>query len=55
MTVQMVIALAIVILMIAMIISDKFAFGAPPLLACALMVITGISTIGKDMGDCHAI
>ncbi len=45
MTVQMVIALAIVILMIAMIISDKFAFGAPPLLACALMVITGISTI----------
>lgn len=29
MTVQMVIALAIVILMIAMIISDKFAFGAP--------------------------
>lgn len=45
MTTQMIIALVIVILMIGMIMSDKFAFGAPALLACALLVITGISTI----------
>lgn len=45
MTLQMVIALAIVILMIVMIMSDKFSFGAPALLACCLMVVTGISTI----------
>ena len=43
----MIIALAIVILMIGMIMSDKFAFGAPPLVAGCLMVLTGISTI-KD-------
>ncbi|WP_270476931.1 SLC13 family permease [Faecalibacterium prausnitzii] len=45
MTVQMGIALAIVILMIVMIMSDKFSFGAPPLIACCLLVLTGISTI----------
>lgn len=45
MTLSMVIALAIVILMIGMIMSDKFAFGGPPLLACALMVVFGISTV----------
>lgn len=45
MTTQMIIALVIVILMIVMIMSDKFAFGAPALLACALLVLTGISTI----------
>ncbi len=48
MTTQMIIALAIVILMIGMIMSDKFAFGAPPLVAAILMVLTGISTI-KDV------
>ncbi len=47
MTTQMIIALAIVILMIGMIMSDKFAFGAPPLVAACLMVLTGVSTI-KD-------
>lgn len=47
MTTQMIIALAIVILMIVMIMSDKFSFGAPPLVACALLVLTGVSTI-KD-------
>lgn len=45
MTLSMGIALAIVILMIVMIMSDKFAFGGPPLLACALMVLFGISTV----------
>lgn len=45
MTLQMGIALAIVILMIVMIMSDKFSFGAPPLIACCLLVLTGISTI----------
>ncbi len=45
MTTQMIIALAIVILMIGMIMSDKFAFGAPPLVAACLMVLTGLSTI----------
>lgn len=47
MTIQMIIALAILIIMIVMIMSDKFAFGAPPLVACCLLVLTGISTI-KD-------
>lgn len=47
MTLQMVIALAIVILMIVMIMSDKFSFGAPPLVACCLMVLFGISTISE--------
>lgn len=45
MTIQMIIALAIVILMIVAIMSDKFSFGAPPLVACCLLVLTGISTI----------
>lgn len=45
MTTQMIIALAILILMIVMIMSDKFSFGAPPLLACCLLVLTGTSTI----------
>lgn len=47
MTVQMIIALAIVILMIVMIMSDKFSFSAPPLLACCLLVVTGVSTIER--------
>lgn len=41
----MILALAILILMIVMIMSDKFAFGAPPLLACLLLVVTGLSTV----------
>lgn len=47
MTTQMIITLAIVILMIVMIMSDKFSFGAPPLFACALLVLTGVSTISE--------
>ncbi|CZR04316.1 SLC13 family permease [Trichococcus ilyis] len=45
MTLQMILALGILILMIVMIMSDKFAFGAPPLMACLLLVVTGLSTV----------
>jgi di/tricarboxylate transporter len=31
--------------MIVLIMSDKLAFGAPPLLACLLLVVTGLSTV----------
>ena len=44
MTIQMIITLAIVIGMIVMIMSDKFAFGAPPLIACVLLVRRGWAT-----------
>lgn len=46
----MIITLIIVLIMIAMIISDKFAFGAPPLIACVLLVLTGVSTIQDAFG-----
>ena len=36
----MIITLAIVVLMVAVIISDKLPFGAPALIACALLVVT---------------
>lgn len=45
MTLQMTIALVIVILMVVMIMSDKFSFGAPPLIAYCLMVVFGLATI----------
>lgn len=45
MTMPMILALGILILMIVMIMSDKFAFGAPPILACLLLVVTGLSTV----------
>ncbi|MGT2847085.1 SLC13 family permease [Streptococcus massiliensis] len=45
MTLQMILALGILILMIVMIMSDKFAFGAPPVFACLLLVATGLSTV----------
>ncbi|CAM4176586.1 membrane transport protein [Streptococcus penaeicida] len=44
MTTSMFLALGILVLMIVMIMSDKFAFGAPPLFACLLLVVTGLST-----------
>lgn len=47
MTIQMIITLAIVIGMIVMILSDKFAFGAPPLIACVLLVLTGCATMSE--------
>lgn len=43
MTTPMIIALVIFVGMVIMIMSDKFAFGAPPLIACALLVLTGIA------------
>lgn len=47
MTIEMFTALAILVIMIAMIMSDKFSFGAPAMVACALLVVTGISTISE--------
>lgn len=47
MTTQMILALAITVLMIVMIMSDKFSFGAPPMVACCLLVLTGVSTIER--------
>ena len=44
MTLQMILALGILVLMIVMIMTDKFAFGAPPIFACLLLVVTGLST-----------
>ncbi|MGN7943124.1 SLC13 family permease [Virgibacillus sp. 6R] len=45
MTMQMILALGILILMIVMIMSNKFAFGAPPIIACLLLVVTGLSSV----------
>lgn len=45
MTTEMILALGILILMIGLIMSDKLAFGAPPLIACLLLVVTGLSTV----------
>lgn len=44
MTMQMILALGILILMIVLIMTDKLPFGAPPLLACLLLVVVGLST-----------
>ncbi|MDU5336637.1 SLC13 family permease [Enterococcus sp.] len=45
MTIEMILALGILVFMIVLIMSDKMAFGAPPLLACLLLVVTGLSTV----------
>ncbi|MFV0556736.1 MAG: SLC13 family permease [Lactovum sp.] len=45
MTLDMTLALGILVLMIVMIMSDKFAFGAPPIFACLLVVATGLGTV----------
>ncbi|MEQ7301461.1 SLC13 family permease [Enterococcus avium] len=45
MTIEMIFALGILVFMIVLIMSDKLAFGAPPLLACLLLVVTGLSTV----------
>ncbi|EHJ56228.1 hypothetical protein HMPREF9318_00810 [Streptococcus urinalis FB127-CNA-2] len=45
MTLNMYLALGILILMIVMIMSDKFAFRAPPIFACLILVLTGLSTV----------
>lgn len=50
MTTSMIIALAITVLMIILIMMDKLPFGAPPLLACLLMVLCGIANIKTAFG-----
>lgn len=45
MTLQMIIALAITVFMVILIMTDKLPFGAPPLLACLLLVVFGIADI----------
>lgn len=45
MTMEMILALGILILMIVLIMTDKMAFGAPPVLACLLLVVFGLSTV----------
>lgn len=46
----MIIALAITALMIILIMTDKLPFGAPPLLACLLMVVFGVVDIKTAFG-----
>lgn len=50
MTVKMIIALAITVFMIVLIMIDKLPFGAPPLLACLLLVVFGVSDIKGAFG-----
>lgn len=45
MTPQMIIALTITVFMVILIMTDKLPFGAPPLLACLLLVVFGIADI----------
>lgn len=45
MTTPMIIALAVTAFMIYLIMTDKLPFGAPPLLACLLMVLFGVTDI----------
>ncbi|WP_258312986.1 SLC13 family permease, partial [Pediococcus damnosus] len=45
MTIPMIITIAITVVMIVLIMMDKLPFGAPPLLACLLLVIFGITDI----------
>ena len=45
MTLEMILALCVLVLMIVLIMSDKLPFGAPPLLACLLLVVTGLAPI----------
>ncbi len=45
MTVEMIIALGITVFMIFLIMIDKLPFGAPPLFACLLLVLFGITDI----------
>lgn len=43
MTIPMIITISITLVMLILIMTDRLPFGAPPLLACLLLVITGIS------------
>lgn len=50
MTTQMIIALGITAFMVILIMIDKLPFGAPPLLACLLLVVFGVSDIKGAFG-----
>ena len=50
MTTPMIIALAITVLMVILIMRDKLPFGVPPLIACLLLVVTGVVDIKVAFG-----
>jgi di/tricarboxylate transporter len=50
MTIPMIIALAITVFMVILIMTEKLPFGAPPILACLLMVLFGITDIKTAFG-----
>ena len=50
MTIPMIIALAITLFMVVLIMIDKLPFGVPPLLACLLMVLFGVTDIKTAFG-----
>ncbi|GAA4710416.1 Citrate transporter [Promicromonospora umidemergens] len=45
MTLPMILALGVLVVMIVLIMMDVLPFGAPPLLACLLLVVVGLSTV----------
>jgi len=45
MTLPMILALGVLVVMIVLIMWDVLPFGAPPLLACLLLVVVGVSTV----------
>ncbi|MCD8023782.1 MAG: membrane transport protein [Lachnospiraceae bacterium] len=45
MTLEMILALAVLIIMILLIMFDVMPFGAPPIFACVLLVVLGLSTV----------
>lgn len=49
-TASMIITLVIIVAMIVAIITDKLPFGAPPLIACALLVVTNQATVAQAFG-----
>lgn len=50
MTTSMIIALAITLFMVILIMTDKLPFGAPPIIACLLMVLFGVTDIKTAFG-----
>ena len=50
MTLNMILTTAVIVLMVAVIISDKLPFGAPPLIACALLVVLNQATVAEAYG-----
>lgn len=45
MTLEMILALGVLVVMIALIMFDVLPFGAPPILACVLLAVVGLSTV----------